>query len=349
MKFFHKTTKDVPVPNKEEVAKEPPEIPIEYQKETLKVPEDYAIEEVAEENSVSNGALFVPLETEKNKTTTSTTQAKTPIQLTAINENEKLKVYELIFKFGLLTYEQISKATSLETAEILLSADLFDIKTIKHHSVFFFNQNGIGEYSMVSKIPKQELKKVALWGKKTKTVNVSQIETLLREIDILIAFDSACRKERKYEIEGWASTSNPRNKKPLASNYISPDLVIEFLYRNKRCCGLFCILPTYEAFFASERKALYIEAINQYSRFLSSSEILNTYIREKSFFISLNTLAIFLVLPANSKAISKDLFEYIKQKNITAPIYLSTFEHVLKSPLLCWNSSHSKPFFRKKK
>lgn len=252
------------------------------------------------------------------------------IRKDALSAEEKERVYALMIQFGFLGHGQIrailGKDVSFEPEE---AATL----VVRGQSFHFHNERSLARYCEMAGESYGELRREVLFANR---IEEERLPEILPEIDILLAYESACRNSKSYRLYHWVSGRNFRNRKSLkirkeTRGSWSPDLFLVLQRREKKHGVLFHFLPACHAFTLGERMKKYGEVVSAYASWLSQPEKVGKWVSRLRMYAEVPHVSVALVFPAEEIHAAADLRE--KFRGIAASIHPVTMDEILDKPL----------------
>lgn len=135
----------------------------------------------------------------------------------------------------------------------------------------------------------------------------------------------------------------------LRRGSLSPNGTITIAKKSQRLCLILNLLPPFSAYLIGERRDKYSGIVNAFSLWLSDTEKVAKWIRKMKLYVATEELAVALVFPKESEDVIGDLTKKMADEEIHTPIYLTSYDELLKKPLSCWSININKHFFKTKK
>ena len=263
-------------------------------------------------------------------------------QNTFSNDDLILCFLTTMLKYGCLTVRHVEKIFAKETSLPAVLKESLDIIPREGKECYFLTEKSLQLYMQTTGIARKELgKKIPFYEQFAKN-NLSQI---LYEIDILLAFENAFRQGEKYLLFDWLSSHNPRKKKMLKirkckskRGSLSPSPVIVLKKNEQKCCLIFDTLSCHPALVPGEKLLKFITLIENYHFWLSQLEKIATWIKKRKLYVSVDSIAVMLLLPKEHGNILPDLIQICSDREIESQIHLAKYEDFLQAPLSCWHT-----------
>lgn len=273
-----------------------------------------------------------------------------------LKDEEKRRIYTLIFKYRLLSFAQICGMIGSQKAEKVARNMRLEIVVNAGEKFFFCSKESIEEFASLTGESTKDLMKEPVFLQKIKEEEKQFLPAVKREIDILLALEKACEEDGKYQLYDWVSAHNPMKKQRISMKRcdvsrgsLDPDFVAVLSKKGQRLCLIFDLVPAFHAYMAGEKVKKYWDSITAYNAWLSKEELVAKWIKRMKLYLAVSDIAIALIFPNQSQNVIPDLLAKMENEGVVSPIYLGGMDEVLEKPLTCWYANNANGFLKTRK